>query len=135
MVLLCGSIVVLFYENGEKCMPEHKHTLEFFPEVIFTLPGGQAGGCCLKPVAKQTERSRRMYKFAQHLQYKYKGSLDFIIPSKTETRVRAKMKWKKFQARMRMRRLGVKELPALALDGKALFQGDQEIDEDFELAM
>jgi hypothetical protein len=34
-----------------------------------------------------------------------------------------------------MRRLGVRELPALALDGKVLFQGDQNIDVDFELAM
>ena len=111
----------------------HKHTLEFFPEVIFTLPEGNVGGCCLKPVAKQTDRSRKMYMFAQHLQQRYKNKLNFTIPSKTDTRVRAKMKWQKFKARMRMRRLGIKELPALALDGKVLFQGDQKINEDLEL--
>ena len=114
-------------------MSKPKHTLEFFPEVIFTLPEGNVGGCCLKPVAKQTERSRKMFMFARHLKHKYTDNLDFVIPSKTETRVRAKMKWRKFKARMRMRRLGVRELPALALDGKIIFQGDQEIDENFEL--
>ena len=116
-------------------MSEHKHTLEFFPEVSFTIPKTVGGSCCLKPVAQQTERSKRMLRFARHFQWKNKGSFELLIPSKTETRVRAKMKWKKFKARMRMRRLGVKELPALALDGKVLFQGDQEIDEDFEMAM
>ena len=116
-------------------MSEHKHTLEFFPEVIFTIPKTVGGSCCLKPVAMQTERSKRMLRFARHLQWKNKNRIDLTIPSKTETRVRAKMKWKKFKARMRMRRLGVRELPALALDGKVLFQGDQNIDENFELAM
>jgi hypothetical protein len=116
-------------------MSQSKHTLEFFPEVIFTLPEGNVGGCCLKPVAKQTERSRKMYIFAKHLKHRYRDKLDFVIPSKTETRIRAKMKWKKFKARMRMRRLGVKKLPALALDGKILFQGDQKIDGDFDLIM
>ncbi len=116
-------------------MSQSKHTLEFFPEVIFTIPKTVGGSCCLRPVATQTERSKRMLRFARHLQWKNKNRIDLTIPSKTETRVRAKMKWKKFKARMRMRRLGVRELPALALDGKVLFQGDQKIDEDFELAM
>jgi hypothetical protein len=98
--------------------------LEFFPEVIFVIPEAPGGSCCLKPIAKQTERSRKMYRFAKHLQWKNKGAVELEIPSKTESRVRAFVKWKKFLARLRMRRLKIKELPALVLDGKVIFQGD-----------
>jgi hypothetical protein len=65
-----------------------------------------------------------MYRFAKHLQWKNKEKLEFEIPSKTDSRVRALVKWKKFKARIRMWRLGIKELPAIAVDGKVIFQGD-----------
>ena len=104
-------------------MSEKMHVLEFYPEVIFTIPKTAGGSCCLKPVAKQTERSRGMYRFAKHMQWENRDNIDLVIPSKTETRVRALMKWKKFMAKVRMWRLGIKKLPALVLDGKVICQG------------
>jgi hypothetical protein len=115
-------------------MSKSKHKLEFFPEVIFTIPEAPMGSCCLKPIPKQTEKSREMLRFAKHLQWKNKESLDLIIPSKSESRIRAIMKWKKFKARMRLRKLGIETLPALALDGKVLCQGKLDLDENFEIS-
>ncbi len=115
-------------------MSSLKHKLEFYPEVIFTIPEAPGGSCCLKPVPKQTEESRRMYRFAKHLQWKNKDKLDLIIPSKSETRVRAIAKWRKFKARIRLRRLGITILPALALDGKVLCQGKLDLDEGFQIS-
>ncbi|UCG67959.1 MAG: hypothetical protein JSV09_08930 [Thermoplasmata archaeon] len=89
----------------------------------------------MKPIAKQTDRSRKMYRFAKHLQWKNKDKMELLIPSKSESRVRAIMKWKKFKARMRLRRLRIEILPALVLDGKVLCQGKLDLDEDFELAV
>ncbi len=109
------------------------HKLEFYPEVIFTIPEAPGGSCCLKPVPKQTKESRRMYRFAKHLKWKNKDKVELIIPSKTETKVRAIAKFRKFKARMRLRKLGINTLPALALDGKVLCQGKLNLDENFEL--
>ena len=116
-------------------MSKPKHKLEFFPEIIFTIPKTPGGSCCLKPIPKQTDRSRKMYRFAKHLQYKNKDKLDFVIPSKSESRIRAIMKWKKFKARMRLRKLKINTLPALALDGEVLCQGKLTLDEDFKPAI
>jgi hypothetical protein len=115
-------------------MLKAKHKLEFFPKIIFTIPEAPGGSCCLKPIPKQTEESRKMYRFAKHLQFKNKDNLDFVIPSKTESRVRAIMKWKKFKARMRLRKLRIDTLPALVLDGKVLCQGKLTLDENFDPA-
>jgi len=104
-------------------MAERKHVLEFFPEVIFTVPKAVGGSCCLKPVARQTERSREMYRFARHIQWENRDNIVFVIPSKTESRVRALIKWKKFKAKLRMWRLGIRKLPALVLDGMVMCQG------------
>ncbi len=111
-------------------MPKSKHKLEFFPEVIFTIPEAPGGSCCLKPIPKQTAKSREMLRFAKHLQWKSKEDLELVIPSKTESRIRAVIKWRKFKARMRLRRLGIEKLPALVLDGKVLCQGNVKLDED-----
>lgn len=116
-------------------MSEQKHRLEFFPKVIFTIPKAPGGSCCLKPVPKQTDESRKMYRFAKKLEWKNKDKLELTIPSKSESRVRAIMKWKKFKARMRLSRLGIKELPALALDGKILCQGKLTLDEGYDPAI
>lgn len=119
--------------TGEiKNMKRSKHILEFFPEVMFTIPESSGGSCCLKPFPKQTERSRKMFRYAKHLGWKNKDSIEMVIPSKSESRVRAIVKWKKFKARLRLRRLGIRVLPALVLDGKILRQGKIEID-NFEL--
>lgn len=106
-----------------------KQRIEFFPEVVFTIPKSVGGSCCLKPIPQQTEESRRMYRFAQHIRWKYKEKFELIIPSRYEGRVRVVAKWRKFRARMRMRRLGIKKLPALVLDGNVLCQGMLDIDE------
>jgi hypothetical protein len=116
-------------------MSRLKHKLEFFPKVIFTIPKAPGGSCCLKPIPKQTKESWKMYRFAKKLQWKNKDKLELSIPSKSQSRVRAIMKWKKFKARMRLSRLGIKELPALVLDGKVLCQGELTLDEDFKPAV
>ncbi|UCF08844.1 MAG: hypothetical protein JSW28_03905 [Thermoplasmata archaeon] len=110
-------------------MTEKTHVLEFYPEVIFTIPKTAGGSCCLKPVPKQTQRSREMLRFAKHAQWENKDKIDFVIPSKTETRIRVLVKWKKFGAKLRMWRLGIEKLPALVLDGKVLCQGKLTINE------
>jgi hypothetical protein len=107
------------------------HRLEFFPEVVFLIPEAPGGSCCLKPIAKQTDRSREMYRFAKSLYSKNRENLELVIPSKSESRVRAFVKWKKFKARMRLRRLRIEKLPALVLDGKVLCQGKLTLGEDF----
>ena len=104
-------------------MTERKIVLEFFPEVIFTIPRTAGGSCCLKPVPKQTERSREMYRYAKHIQWENMDTIDFTIPSRSSSRVRAFVKWRKFKAKLRMWRLGIEKLPALVLDGKVLCQG------------
>lgn len=114
-------------------MSGFKHRLEFFPEVIFTIPEAPGGSCCLKPIAKQTEQSRKMYRYAKKLQWKNGDKVDLRIPSKSESRVRAIMKWRKFKARLRMWRLGIKKLPALVLDGEVIFQGELNLDYGFDL--
>lgn len=116
-------------------MSKQKHKLEFFPEVIFTIPKAPGGSCCLKPIPKQTRRSKEMYRYAKHLLWKNKDNMELIIPSKSESRVRAFVKWKKFKARMRLRRLGIKTLPAMVLDGKLIYQGELDLDEDFDPAI
>lgn len=114
-------------------MKGRKHRLEFFPDVIFTIPEAPGGSCCLKPIAKQTNRSREMYRFAKRQQWENRDKVDLMIPSKSESRVRAIMKWRKFKARLRMWRLGIKKLPALVLDGKVIFQGELNPDYDLNL--
>lgn len=114
-------------------MPRPKHRLEFFPEVIFTIPKSSGGSCCLNPIPKQTERSREMYRFAKHLKWKKGDGIEFTIPSKSESRVRAFVKWRKFRARMRLRKLKIDTLPALVLDGKVLCQGKLDVGEDFQV--
>jgi hypothetical protein len=108
-------------------MNEKKHVMEFYPEVIFTIPRTAGGSCCLKSVPKQTERSRKMYKFAKHLHWQNKDRIDFMIPSKSESRIRVIIKIQKFMARLRMWRLGIHQLPALVYDNKVLCQGEQSL--------
>jgi hypothetical protein len=103
--------------------------------MVFTIPRAPGGSCCLKPVPKQTERSRKMYRFARHLEWQNRDKLEFVIPSKSESRVRAIMKWRKFRARFRMWRLGITKLPALVFDGEVLCQGKLNLAEDFKLAL
>jgi hypothetical protein len=105
-------------------MTGKKHMLEFYPEVIFTIPKTAGGSCCLKPIPKQTKRSRKMYRYAKHMQWEKRDEIDLVIPSKTESRVRILIKWRKFKTRIRMWRLGIEKLPALVLDGRVLFQGE-----------
>ncbi len=112
-------------------MPRLKHKLEFFPKVIFTIPKTPGGSCCLKPIPKQTKESWKMYRFAKRLQWQNKEKIELIIPSKSASRVRAILKWKKFKARIRLSRLGIEHLPALVLDGKVLCQGRLTLDKDF----
>lgn len=108
-------------------MTRKGHMLEFYPEVIFTIPKTTGGSCCLKPIPKQTELSRKMYRYARHMQWENRDDIDLVIPSKSESTVRAFVKWRKFKTRVRMWRLGIKRLPALVMDGEVLFQGELDI--------
>ena len=74
-----------------------------------------------------------MHRFAHSLYSKNTDNLELVIPSKSESRVRALVKWKKFKARIRLEGLGIKVLWALVLDGKVLCQGKLTLDEDFSL--
>lgn len=76
-----------------------------------------------------------MYRFAKKLKWKNKDTLELEIPSKSDSRVRAIMKWKKFKARMRLRKLKIDTLPALVLDGRVLCQGKLTLDENFDPAI
>lgn len=73
-------------------------------------------------------------RYAKHLVWKNKESYEMVIPSQSDSRIRAIVKWKKFKARMRMRRLGIDTLPALVLDGKVLCQGKLDLGNDFNLS-
>jgi hypothetical protein len=97
-----------------------KLLLEFFPKITMELPVAPGGSCCLKPVVTQSKNSRRMYILAQHIQWKFKNQVELMIPSKTDSRIIPVKKYKQFKANIRKKQLGIKNLPALALDGKVL---------------
>jgi len=100
-----------------------KHLLEFYPEIVLTLPDSVGGSCCLKPVVRETERSQTMSMFAYHLYWLNRDSLELIIPTKCTSRIHAVNKWRNFKARMRLKRLGVKERPALVMDTIVICEG------------
>ncbi len=100
-----------------------KVKLEFFPEIIQVLPESPGGSCCLKPVIRQSNNSQKMYQLAQHIQWKFKDRLELEIPSKTDSRIILVRKYKQFIADLRKKRLSIKKLPALALAGKILCEG------------
>lgn len=56
-----------------------------------------------------------------------------MIPSKTNSRIIPVKKYKQFKANVRIKKLGIKKLPALALEGKVLCEGfppsEKELDE------
>lgn len=110
--------------------------LEFFPEVTFELPEAPGGSCCLKPVVCQSKNSRKMYILAQHIQWKFKSQVELVIPSKTDSRIIPVKKYRQFKANLRKQQLGIKKLPALALDDKVLCEGspptESELDEIVE---
>jgi hypothetical protein len=87
------------------------------------IPEAPGGSCCLKPVITQSKHSKRMYIIAQHIQYLFKDRVELVIPSKSESRILLVKKYKQFLADWRKRRMGIRTLPALVLDGKVLCQG------------
>ena len=100
-----------------------KVKLEFFPEIIQELPESPGGSCCLKPVIRQSNNSQKMYLMAQHLQWKFKDRVELVIPSKTDSRVIPVKKYRQFKADWRQKRLKIQKLPALALAGRVLCEG------------
>jgi hypothetical protein len=109
-----------------------KILLEFFPKIVLELPVAPGGSCCLKPIATQSKSSKKIYLLAQHIQWKYKNLVDLIIPSKSESRIIPVKKYKQFKADWRKQRLGIKKLPALALNGEVLCQGDDVLEKEIE---
>lgn len=99
-------------------------SLEFFPEIIVEIPESPGGSCCLKPMIRQSKNSQKMYLLAQHIQWKYKDIIELVIPSKTDSRVMPVKKYKQFKTDQRRKRLGIQKLPALALAGKVLCEGE-----------
>jgi hypothetical protein len=102
-----------------------KILLEFFPKIVLELPIAPGGSCCLKPITTQSKSSQKMYLLAQHIQWTYKDLIDLIIPSKSDSRIIPVKKYKQFISDWRKKRLGIKKLPALALNGVVLCQGDE----------
>ena len=100
-----------------------KISLEFFPEIIVEIPESPGGSCCLKPMVRQSKISQKMYLLAQHIRWKFKDSIELVIPSKTDSRVIPVKKYKQFKTDQRRKRLGIQKLPALALAGKVLCEG------------
>lgn len=100
-----------------------KIKLEFFPEIIQELPESPGGSCCLKPLIRQSNTSQKMYLLAQHIQWKFKDRIELVIPSKTDSRVIPVKKYRQFKADQRKKRLKIKKLPALALAGRVLCEG------------
>lgn len=104
-------------------MPE-KLLLEFFPEIVQLLPESPGGSCCLKPIITQSKLSKQMYALAQHIRWKYNDKIELIIPSKSESRVTLVKKYQQLKSDQRLRKLGIRKLPALALAGKIILQGE-----------
>ena len=100
-----------------------KHQLEFYPEIVLTIPESIGGSCCLKPVVKETERSHKMHMFAYHLYWIHRDRIQLIIPTQCLSRIHVVNKWRNFLARRRLKRLCVKEIPALVMDGTVLCEG------------
>jgi hypothetical protein len=100
-----------------------KILLEFFPEIIVEIPESPGGSCCLKPMVRQSKNSQKMYLLAQHIQWKFRDSIDLVIPSKSDSRVMPVKKYKQFKTDQRRKRLGIQKLPALVLAGKVLCEG------------
>lgn len=104
-------------------MPE-KLILEFFPEIIQLLPESPGGSCCLKPIITQSKLSKQMYALAQHLKWKYNDQIEFIIPSKSESRVTLVKKYQQLKSDQRLRKLGIHKLPALVLADNIILEGE-----------
>jgi hypothetical protein len=64
-----------------------------------------------------------MQRFAERISDIYSNELKLTIPSKCESRIRPLVKWVKFRASIRLWRLGIETLPAIALDGEVLCEG------------
>ena len=100
-----------------------KVQLMFFPEIVVEIPEAPGGSCCLKPIVTQSKLSRKFFILAQHIRWLHKERVDLVIPSKSESRILLVKKYKQFIADWRKRRIGIRKLPALTLDGKILCQG------------
>lgn len=102
---------------------ENRHLLEFYPDVVLTIPKHVGGGCCIKAVEEQTKESQKMHLFAQELRSKYKNNIELVIPSKCTSKSLAKVKWVRFKTILRISRLKIKKLPALVIDNEILCEG------------
>ena len=109
-----------------------KIILEFFPEMILEIPECVDGCCSLKPVVMQSKESTKMHILAQHIQWMFKKRIELIIPSKTDSRIRPVKKYKQFKSNIRIKKLGIKKLPALVLNGKLICEGCIKEDKDVE---
>lgn len=116
-------------------MPE-KLLLEFFPEIIQLIPESPDNCCSLKAIITQSKLSKQMYALAQHINWKYQDKIELVVPSKSDSRVSLVKKYTQFQADRRMKKVGLKKIPALVLNGKILIEGEllteNELDEIVE---
>jgi hypothetical protein len=109
-----------------------KILLEFFPKMVMEIPESPDGSCCLNPIVKQSKSSQKMYIIAQHIRWRFKDLVDLKIPSKSNSRIRPVKKYKQFISDWRKKRLGIKKLPALALNAEVLCQGDEILENEIE---
>jgi hypothetical protein len=109
-----------------------KILLEFFPEIVQILPESPGGSCCLKPRITQSRSSKEMYVLAQHIKWKYRDKIDLVVPSRTDSRFTLVKKYVQYQANRRKKKIKLKKLPALVLNGTILIQGELLSEKDLE---
>jgi serine kinase of HPr protein (carbohydrate metabolism regulator) len=101
-----------------------KIKLEFFPEIVQLIPESPDACCTLKAIITQSKLSKQMYALAQHINWKYHKKIELVVPSKSESRVSLVKKYTQYQADRRMKKVGLKKIPALVLNGEILIEGE-----------
>ncbi len=62
-----------------------------------------------------------MYALAQHINWKYHDKIELVVPSKSDSIVK---KYTQFQADRRMKKVGLKKIPALVLNGEIILEDE-----------
>ena len=65
-----------------------------------------------------------MYALAQHINWKYHDKIELVVPSKSDSRVSIVKKYTQFQADRRMKKVGLKKIPALVLNGEIILEDE-----------
>ena len=115
---------------------QNKIIIEFFPELELHIPKSHSGDNFLKPMVVQSKNSFRMYILAQLIRSKYNNKLNQELSSVIKPHIIVVKKYTNYKTYRLGKKLGIKRLPALVLNGIILCQGktplDQELNEIVE---